>query len=68
MIGPDIKKVRKQLRLKQREFAKICSICPETLCRMERGGEVPGYVDMIAFLLTLNEAAVKQVLERRGLA
>jgi DNA-binding XRE family transcriptional regulator len=67
MVGNDIKKVRKQLRLKQTEFAAICSIRPETLCRIEKGGEVPGYMDMIAFLLLRDEAAIKQALERRGL-
>ena len=68
MSGEAIKKTRKALRLKQTEFAALCSIRPETLSRIEGGKDrVPGYVDMIAFLLARDENAIKQAMERMGL-
>jgi DNA-binding XRE family transcriptional regulator len=63
----EIKTIRKRLRLTIRQFAAICSIRPDTLIRIENGGDVPGYVDMIAFLLARDENAIKQAMEMRGL-
>lgn len=68
MSGEAIKKARKALRLKQSEFAALCSIRPETLSRIEGGKDkVPGYVDMIAFLLLRNDGDVRAAMERREL-
>jgi transcriptional regulator with XRE-family HTH domain len=66
--GKAIRAARKELRLKQREFAAICSIQPETLNRIESGKlSVPGYVDMILALLERDEGAVRFALEKAGL-
>ena len=66
MKGKAIKAARKAIRLKQMELARICSIRPETLSRIENETDaVPGYVDMIVALLERDESAVRFALERR---
>jgi transcriptional regulator with XRE-family HTH domain len=64
----DIRQRRKALRLQQQDLARLCSIRPETLSRIERGkDDVPGYVDMILALLERDAEAVRFALQRRGL-
>ena len=66
--GKEIRLAREALRLRQDEFASICSIRPETLNRIENGkSSVPEYVDMISVLLEYDEALVRLALKRREL-
>lgn len=39
--GPEIKQIRKALKLTQEALAKVLHITPVTLCRWERGERVP---------------------------
>jgi transcriptional regulator with XRE-family HTH domain len=67
-MSNDIRKRRKAIRLQQNELAKIVSIAPETLSRIETGKDkVPGYVEMILALLERDPAAVQFALEKVGL-
>jgi transcriptional regulator with XRE-family HTH domain len=66
--GKAIRAARKTIRLNGKEFAKICSIEPETLSRIENGKlSVPGYVDMILSLLERDESAIRFAMDRAGL-
>ena len=65
--GRDAKKARIRLRLSQKQFAEMCGIAPETLCRIEKPGrDVPGPIDGILLLLERDETAIRFLMEKRG--
>jgi predicted transcriptional regulator len=69
MTAEQLKKKRETLRLRQNQLAKLCSLTPAMMCRIEKGdSKMPGYVDLIVSLLERDEPAVKFAMERRGVS
>ena len=68
MTAEQLKKKREALRLRQNQLAKLCSLTPAMMCRIEKGkSDVPGYVDSILALLERDKSAIEFLMERRGL-
>lgn len=61
----DIRPRRMAIRISQKQLAALCSIRPETLSRIEKGkDEVPGYVDMILFLVESDESLLRLAFKK----
>lgn len=53
------------MKISQKQLAALCSIRPETLSRIETGkDEVPGYVEMILFLVEKDEDTLTKALRK----